>query len=66
MGTWLTDALCLQHDVAIYDPDIEQLKFVFNTQRLTEKEQIQTTGTSVIEGYFKKKGKDYLLFYSVE
>ncbi len=41
MGTWLTDALCLQHEVAIYDPDIEKLKFVFNTQRLTEKEQIR-------------------------
>ncbi len=41
MGTWLTDALCLQHEVAIYDPDIEKLKFVFNTQRLTKKEQIR-------------------------
>jgi len=41
MGTWFTDALCLQHEVAIYDPDIEKLKFVFNTQRLTQKEQIQ-------------------------
>ena len=41
MGTWLTDALCLQHEVAIYDPDIEKLKFVFNTQRLTDKEQIR-------------------------
>jgi prephenate dehydrogenase len=42
MGTWLTDALCLQHDVAIYDPEIEKLKFIFNTQRLTKKEEIRT------------------------
>ncbi|TAJ05798.1 prephenate dehydrogenase [Marinilabiliaceae bacterium JC017] len=40
MGTWLTDALCLQHEVAIFDPNKERLKYVFNTQRLTEKEQI--------------------------
>ncbi|MGM0375597.1 MAG: prephenate dehydrogenase/arogenate dehydrogenase family protein [Bacteroidota bacterium] len=40
MGTWLTDALCLQHQVAIYDPDIERLRFVFNTERLTKPEEI--------------------------
>ena len=40
MGTWLTDALCLQHQVAIYDPNIERLRFVFNTERLTKPEDI--------------------------
>ncbi|MGQ1891185.1 prephenate dehydrogenase [Thermophagus sp. OGC60D27] len=40
MGTWLTDALCLQHEVAIYDPDAERLRFVFNTQRLMKPEEI--------------------------
>ncbi|MDI3521309.1 MAG: hypothetical protein PWQ17_2339 [Anaerophaga sp.] len=40
MGTWLTDALCLQHEVAVYDPDLERLRFVFNTQRLTKPEEI--------------------------
>ena len=41
MGTWLTDALCLQHEVAIYDPDIQKLKYVFNTQRLMSLEQVR-------------------------
>ncbi|MFT3738246.1 MAG: prephenate dehydrogenase/arogenate dehydrogenase family protein [Breznakibacter sp.] len=41
MGTWLTDALCLQHDVAIYDRDMSRLKYVFNTQRLTKPEEIK-------------------------
>lgn len=41
MGTWLTDALCLQHEVAVYDREMERLKYVFNTQRLTTLEQIR-------------------------
>lgn len=41
MGTWLTDALCLQHDVAIYDPDKSRLKYVFNTQRLTSLDEVK-------------------------
>ena len=41
MGTWLTDALCLDHEVALYDPQIERLKYVFNTQRLTKLEEIK-------------------------
>lgn len=41
MGTWLTDALCLQHDVAIFDTDKERLRYVFNTQRLTSFEEIR-------------------------
>ncbi len=40
MGTWLTDALCLDHEVALYDPNLEKLKYVFNTQRLTNLAEI--------------------------
>jgi len=40
MGTWLTDALCLDHEVAIFDHDISRLRYVFNTQRLTKLEEI--------------------------
>ena len=40
MGIWLSDALCLQHEVAIFDKDIKKLKYVFNTQRLTNLGQI--------------------------
>lgn len=40
MGTWLSDALCLQHEVAIYDPDIKKLKFLLNTQRFSKLEEV--------------------------
>ena len=42
MGTWLTDALCLQHEVAIFDTDKERLRYVFNTQRLTTFDEIRS------------------------
>lgn len=41
MGTWLTDALCLQHDVAIYDPDKTRLRYIFNTRRFTQLNEIE-------------------------
>ena len=41
MGTFLTDALCLNHEVALYDKDPRRLRFVFNTQRLSQVEEIQ-------------------------
>lgn len=40
MGTWLSDALCLNHDVAIYDTDLSRLKFIFKTRRFTELKEI--------------------------
>lgn len=40
MGTFLTDVLCLQHEVALYDTDPRRLRFVFNTQRMTRPEEI--------------------------
>ena len=42
MGTFLTDVLCLQHEVALYDTDPKRLRFVFNTQRMTRLEEIRT------------------------
>ena len=41
MGTFLTDVLCLQHEVALYDTDPRRLRFVFNTQRMTRPEEIR-------------------------
>ncbi len=41
MGTFLTDALCLNHEVALFDTDPQRLRFVFNTQRLTQLEEIR-------------------------
>ncbi len=48
MGTWLTDALCLDHEVAIYDPNLEKLKYIFNTQRLTKLEEITQFGPELL------------------
>jgi prephenate dehydrogenase len=41
MGTFLTDVLCLQHEVALFDTDPKRLRFVFNTLRMTDVEEIR-------------------------
>ena len=41
MGTFLTDVLCIRHEVALYDTDARKLRFVFNTLRLTQLDEIR-------------------------
>lgn len=41
MGTFLTDVLCVQHEVALFDTDPKRLRFVFNTLRMTQLEEIR-------------------------
>ncbi len=41
MGTFLTDVLCIQHEVALFDTDPTRLRFVFNTLRMTKYEEIK-------------------------
>lgn len=41
MGTWITDCLCFDHEVAIFDTNPKQLRFVFNTIRMTDPEDIK-------------------------
>lgn len=41
MGTFLTDVLCTQHEVAIFDTNPKNLRFVFNTYRMTTYEEIK-------------------------
>lgn len=41
MGTFLTDVLCIQHEVALFDIDAKRLRFVFNTLRMTEFEEVR-------------------------
>lgn len=41
MGTFLTDCLCIKHEVALFDTDPSRLRFVFNTQRFTQLEEIK-------------------------
>ncbi|MBW1771812.1 MAG: prephenate dehydrogenase [Deltaproteobacteria bacterium] len=41
MGSWLVEALCLDHDVAVYDVDIKKLKYLFKSIRLSELDEIK-------------------------
>lgn len=41
MGSIFADALCLQHEVAIFDRDVTRLQYVFNTRRLMTFEEIR-------------------------
>ncbi len=41
MGTFLTDVLCLQHEVALFDTDPKRLRFVFNTLRMTQYNEVK-------------------------
>lgn len=41
MGTFLTDVLCTQHEVAIFDTNPKNLRFVFNTYRMTSYKEIE-------------------------
>ena len=41
MGTFITDVLCIQHEVALFDTDPKRLRFVFNTLRMTQYEEVQ-------------------------
>ena len=41
MGSFFCDVLSFNHEVAIFDTDIQKLRFTFNTQRLTTYEEIR-------------------------
>jgi len=41
MGTFLTDCLCIKHEVALFDTNPSRLRFVFDTQRFTQLEEIK-------------------------
>jgi len=41
MGAFLTDVLCITHEVALFDIDPKRLRFTFNTLRMTKYEEIQ-------------------------
>ncbi|MBP5318332.1 MAG: prephenate dehydrogenase/arogenate dehydrogenase family protein [Paludibacteraceae bacterium] len=41
MGTFMTDVLCMKHEVALFDKQAERLRFVFNTQRMTSLEEVK-------------------------
>jgi prephenate dehydrogenase len=41
MGTFMTDVLSFQHEVALFDTNPQKLRFVFNTLRMTDPEEIK-------------------------
>lgn len=41
MGTFITDVLCVQHEVALFDTNPSKLRFVFNTLRMTKYEEVK-------------------------
>ena len=41
MGSFFSDVLSFEHEVAIYDTDPQPLRFTFNTQRMTTMEEIE-------------------------
>jgi prephenate dehydrogenase len=41
MGAWLVEEFCLDHQVAVYDPDKKKLKYFFNVKRLLELTEVE-------------------------
>ena len=41
MGTFFCDVLSFKHDVAVFDKDIQRLRFTFNAQRFTTYDEIK-------------------------
>lgn len=40
MGSFFSDILSFDHELAVYDPDIKRLRFIYNTVRMTQPEEI--------------------------
>ena len=41
MGSFFCDILSFDHEVAVYDPDAQRLRFTFNALRFTSMEEIK-------------------------
>ena len=48
MGTFFSDLLCIKHTVGIFDTDPQRLRFTFNTQRMTDPEEIRTFNPELV------------------
>jgi prephenate dehydrogenase len=40
MGSWFVETLCLDYEVAVYDTDLEKMKYFFRTRRIESLEEI--------------------------
>ncbi|MDY7038025.1 MAG: prephenate dehydrogenase/arogenate dehydrogenase family protein [Thermodesulfobacteriota bacterium] len=41
MGTWLVEEFCLDHEVAVFDPDRKKLKYFFNVNRFLDLKEVK-------------------------
>lgn len=41
MGSFFSDILSFDHELAVYDPDPKRLRFIYNTVRMTDPEEIR-------------------------
>ena len=41
MGAWLVEEFCLDHEVAVYDPDRRKLKYFFNVNRFLDLKEVK-------------------------
>jgi len=41
MGSWLVESLCLDHEVGVFDKDMNSLKYLFNSHRFLTYEEIK-------------------------
>ena len=41
MGLFFSDALCMQHEVGLFDTDAKKLRFAFNAVRMTSPEEVK-------------------------
>ena len=41
MGAWLVEELCLDHEVAVYDPDRKKLKYFINVKRFLDLAEVE-------------------------
>ncbi|MDD6622816.1 MAG: prephenate dehydrogenase/arogenate dehydrogenase family protein [Bacteroidales bacterium] len=48
MGTFFSDLLCFKHTVGIFDTDPQRLRFTFNTQRMTDPEEIRAFNPELV------------------
>ena len=48
MGSFFTDLLSFDHEVAVYDIDPKKLRFMYNTQRFTSLDEIEQFGPELV------------------
>ncbi len=48
MGSWLVESLCLDYEVAVYDTDKSKMKYLFNSHRMLNYEDIRAFAPEMV------------------